>query len=315
MSQRDRQHIQVLVVGASVAGCATAWMLADTGLSVTLVEKLSRESPFDYFGESLPPKCLLDLRRLDLHEAEELFGCRTYSVQSAWGSNTVTARSFAATVPGHGLHIDKERLVRLLRDRIEANGMKIHFGHRLCIERTNSDGSHLVSMSTSDTKIEAVARILVDASGRTRAVARQYTDILHFDRLIATASRGQAMACPPSNLSPSASFTEAVSNGWWYSASLHHGQRIAIRFSDNHEEITQRLRNRSQFWDELRQTRWTSKFFADADQESTIDIRSAATTSLRQFAGPGCVHRNSHGQSYFSSAPHLSADIQPRSLR
>lgn len=224
------QSFDVLVLGGGPAGSTVALVLARAGLSVLA---LDREAPTATcaipVGEGLPPAVHPLLARLGL-DLERDGHLPSYGNASAWGAADLQETHFLWNPYGHGWHLDRRRFDALLRRSAAAAGADVVSGVRVreCIReggrwqlRADGPGGTLVVSAAS----------LVDATGRASWLAgRQGARRLHHDRLVGCAG----LLAPSGSVEDpdSQTLVEAAPEGWWYTAALPGGERIAVYMTD-----------------------------------------------------------------------------------
>ena len=234
----------VAVIGAGPAGAVTAYTLARLGRSVLLVDDAAPVRR--RVGESLPGAVgplLADLALL--HLLTEGPHHRSPGHQVMWGSSTPAAVDLIADPNGLGWHLDRARLDR------DLCAAAIQAGAHPCREQLSqlsrsSGGGWLLQLSEST----AAAQLVIDATGRRAFVARQ---------LGVTRVRDDALVALIGWLAPQAedrearTLLEAVREGWWYSARLPDGSRVAVLHTDA-DEAAAILRQRGAWQQRLADT-------------------------------------------------------------
>jgi flavin-dependent dehydrogenase len=210
----------VCIFGAGPAGVATALHLTASGLSAILLDRPLQPKPWG--GESFTGAIRAPLATLGCWERFENAGhCRGYELQSAWGSEP-RAESSIFHPQGPLWHVDRARFDDDLRSAALARAIPLLSYRRLdCIARS-ANGWRLVL----DTETSVRARYLVDATGRSRALARRLGARIEFhDRLIGLCS---AVPRPQAGLEIRSMLLAATPFGWWYAAPTPGGHVVAI---------------------------------------------------------------------------------------
>jgi 2-polyprenyl-6-methoxyphenol hydroxylase-like FAD-dependent oxidoreductase len=227
--------IDVLIIGAGPAGCATALSLAGKR-SVLLVDR--REGALVRVGENLPAaagRILADLGVMAAFQAQGHAPC--HGQLSRWGGERLVERDALRDPYGPGWHLDRARFDTLLREAAVAHGA--HFLAPIDMGRIASvDDGWRVLLSGART---VTARILVDAGGRTAPVARALGQ-----RPVAEDGLACAWAHLPDNgLHPGMTLIEAEEEGWWYSAPLPGQRRILAFHTDADLPAAREVRDRA----------------------------------------------------------------------
>ena len=207
--------MRVVVVGGGPAGCAYAVTAAHAGNSVVLLDDGRR--PATWPGEALPAG--------GAELVESIFGAgvleghaEAYGTSAAWGSADLIAHDFMAHWAGRGFHLDRAVFDETLRVRARAAGVDV------VVERMSE-----VSGGAGDWLINDrwEADWLVDASGRAGAVAgRLGVPRVRLDNQVAL------IAVVPDEGGERVTTVEAIPQGWWYSAPLPGGARVAALVTD-----------------------------------------------------------------------------------
>lgn len=171
-------------------------------------------------GEVLPPVARPTLLRLGLISIlEDPAHLRSPGTVSAWGSDVPVEQDFLYSPYGDGLRLDRACFDAHLRDIAAASGVRV------------VPGTWDVRRAPFDDRDHATLRVIVDGTGRSSAVARgRGATIARLDRLVAVAG-----LLRPRSVSADAdarTFVASVADGWWYSALLPDGRRVAAFLTD-----------------------------------------------------------------------------------
>lgn len=215
--------VDVAIVGGGPAGCATGLSLRShaPGLSAAVVEAS------DYgglrIGETLPPPSRRLLEHLGVWETFRKQGHReVYGTAAAWGGAAPQENDFVFNTWGVGWHLDRAAFDAMLAEEAERRGVIVLRDTRL-LASERIDGWRL---SLSNGK-ELRARFVVDATGSAAAFARrQGARFAASDRLASFARFFEDEDGDPGTL------VEAFEGGWWYTAGLPGGVRIAACLTD-----------------------------------------------------------------------------------
>ena len=163
----------VAIVGASLAGCATAIMLARTGARVALVEKSPDPKAFKricthYIQSSAVPT----LERLELLEPMMRAGAlRAHArIWTHWGWIAPPAN----TTSSAGVNLRREKLDPLIRElAAQTPGVELMLGHT--VQQLLRSGERFTGVQAQDSHQHAVelrARLVVGADGRDSKIAK-----------------------------------------------------------------------------------------------------------------------------------------------
>lgn len=168
----DRKNsFDVVIAGGGPAGSSAAIRLSEAGFKVLLVEQKTFPRA-KLCGEFVSPECLTYFDELGvMREIENAGGSeigetiffsqngKSVSVKSDWfGSNRAQA-----------VGLSRARLDEILLDRARTSGCEIREG--TSAGKLMLDGEKIVGLILKNDRIRA--RIVIDATGRTRALARQ----------------------------------------------------------------------------------------------------------------------------------------------
>ena len=217
----------VAILGAGVAGCATALALQAVGLTDIAVFESGSCAVNDWVGESLPPDVSEPLKTLGVWTAFREDGHEPcLGSCAAWGSPNLGFNDFVTNVNGPGWHIHRPRFDRMLRRAVAGLGIRIYPRHRLkSAEMLAQEAGFRLSMRTETGECAIIARHVVDATGSRATFARRIgSRSVQHDRLIfITATAALMPGAWPSRLT----MTETVADGWWYAAALP-GNRLSL---------------------------------------------------------------------------------------
>jgi flavin-dependent dehydrogenase len=223
------ERYDAAVLGGGPAGCACAIQLARRGCGVLLVDRrATRRQP----GEALPPSVNRFLRDLGLGERFRADGhLPSFANLSAWGSDALWSTDFIRDPDGHGWHTDRPKFDGMLR-RAAAEA-----GARVCAEASTgqwwrrADNGWRLRIQDHEASIECEAAWLVDSTGRSAAVARsQGVTRCVLDSLIAFVGVFDVIGSHTDT--ESVTLIEATESGWWYTARVPGGCRLAVYFTD-----------------------------------------------------------------------------------
>ena len=169
----------VLVVGAGPAGAATAILLAEHGLAVTVLERGRRARP-KVCGEYLSPEAgrVLDrlgvLKTVDAAGAVALTGMRITAPDGTVLDARYGAVAGFRPYRDHALGVARATLDGALLDRVRALPVDVRLGVRVTdviVERGCLVGA--VGVDADGARVEVRARVVVAADGRASVVAQR----------------------------------------------------------------------------------------------------------------------------------------------
>src|SRR5262249_31095664 len=156
---------------------------------------------------------------------------------------------------GHGWHLDRVSFDASLRQSVEDRGISVltgSVGDRIVRTRQNTWRIPLRRALDGSAELVLTARWLIDCSGRGSHVAsRLGARIAGNDRLVALAALSRSEDDRDSDCS---TLIEAAPDGWWYTARLTKGRRVAVFHTDGDLPVCQIARRHEGFLRFLDQT-------------------------------------------------------------
>lgn len=273
-----------MVAGGGPAGAAAALALTRGGCRVLLADA----SPTGAFrvGEALPPAArplLRDLGVLDRFLADGHLP--SFGNVSVWGSDRPRDHDHIFDPHGHGWHLDRARFDALLRDAARDAGVEVLEGMAIG-EMEREDSAWRIRLGDGE---EVRAAWLVDATGRRAAIARRHGAVRrHDDRLVAFYARFQSSAGGDAD---ARTMVESAPDGWWYTALLPSGERMAAWLTDADLADRTALLSSDGFGARLRESPHVGDLlarFGYALQGRPYGT-GAGSARLDRFAGDGCL--------------------------
>jgi flavin-dependent dehydrogenase len=210
------------VFGAGPAAVAVSARLLALGHDVAVLERPQTIRPWG--GESFSGAIRGPLTTLGLWDEFTAAGhIRGYERQVAWGGEPWSESSIVHPT-GHLWHVDRDRFDHDLREAVRRQGNIFIFYRELHEIERRSETWRLVL----DEGKELAARYLVDATGRSRALAKRLgAKIAAHDRLIGLTSA----VGPGCSFEVSTLLIQSAPFGWWYAAPVPRGHIVAL-FTD-----------------------------------------------------------------------------------
>jgi flavin-dependent dehydrogenase len=217
----------VVILGAGPAGAVAALNLAPSR-RVVLIDR--REQPMRQIGEALPPaarRLLTDMGLFDGFCAEAHAPC--FGVRSIWGQAAPAEMDFLRDPYGHGWHLDRARFDGWLRQIASRRGAVLMAPAQIRKTERHGTGWQML-LATPEGERHLAAGFAIDAGGRGAPFARRLgTRRRVMDRLVCGWVQGSAQ---PIERGAGLTMVEAVEAGWWYTAPVPSGRRVAAFLTD-----------------------------------------------------------------------------------
>lgn len=221
----------VIVIGAGAAGAAAAAVLAPQ-LRVTVLDRAT--TPGWRIGETLPGAARRVLAALGAWQRFAAAGHAPAPLKvSRWGSDRAEELDALRDPDGAGWRLDRARFEADLRANAEERGARLLTPVQ-ARGLARSSAGWLVQLSDGR---QLKARVIIAAAGRSSRLMKpfgQRTQVM--DRLACTYQR-----LPAPGASDSSTYTEAVPEGWWYTALLPDGYRLVAFHGDSDGQAVRRV--------------------------------------------------------------------------
>jgi 2-polyprenyl-6-methoxyphenol hydroxylase-like FAD-dependent oxidoreductase len=212
--------VDALIVGAGPAGCAAAARLARDGAAVVLVHRTSGNPRR---SESLPGAAARVLSAAGLGTVDALTEGRCGGTLSAWGTDRLAAWDTFASPDGTGWFIDRAIFDAALRRRCAEMAVAVRTDHAQVLRRVGRRWCARFAEGP-----DVVAQWVIDATGRTSAVARRMGAIRRTSAPLVAVHAARPLE--EHEVAPTRVFLESEPDGWWYvgASSRHDISAVAV---------------------------------------------------------------------------------------
>lgn len=231
---------EVIVVGAGVAGQSLAALLQARGIEHVVLDRVSsaNQQGRDFaLGETIPPSALPMLQSLGLLATFEAAARQeTYGYHWSWGSERLESDHFfgRSRFP-HGLKLDKARLLRMLGELNQ--GQRVRYDTGLTVHAGPLGVALNARCEGRVTQLRA--ELIVDATGRHRAVAKQlggkskrFDDLLAFSCHLPRVEQSELIH---------GVYVEAFEHGWGLVSRLDEATVVMSIFTGRHSPVRRQL--------------------------------------------------------------------------
>ena len=276
--------VDACVIGGGPAALSSVLTLRRRGLSVALVRPIAKARQFgrsECHLETLSADALEALTQVGATAGFAKIGARPVTARvSRWGGSQAVETASIKKPGGIGWLIDKPAFVRML-DNLVDDGVTQMRG-RVSLARRSSSGV-LLRINNGGTGLVVSAAYAVDASGRSRAIARALgASVTCTDTLVSA-----WVSWPAGNPSDQSVRLAAVNDGWAWSAVDSAGMRHVGYFTDG--DLL--ARKRAGISDLVLRLAADGFVFDEADRPSAEmmgdewSVRAAASTALDRAFG------------------------------
>lgn len=286
---RDHLKYDVLILGAGVAGCATAIALKNENpkLGIAIIER----EPFSvsklHIGETLPPQASRQLQQLGLWN--EFIACdfvSSFGTSAAWGSASLHTNEFLYSAFGYGWNLDRSVFDKMMTDAAIKKGIEI-LSETSCYETVKTNYGFDLHCVSGQNSFSMAAKFLVDATGRKAAFASmQGAEKISHDQLVGIYSFYDTSNNSIAGIGKG-TMVETDASGWWYTATLPNNKLVLAYMTDADIANHMQLRKPNELDQLLCKTNHTRQRIQHATAISQPRVVAAHTQSLTSVAGNG----------------------------
>jgi flavin-dependent dehydrogenase len=284
--------VDALIIGAGPAGSTAATLLAEQGMSVTLIEKDA--FPRFKIGESLLPGGNHLLKRLGLWEKMDDAGfIRKYGAEfiSSDGSDRVHNIFAEGLVKGldYAYQVERARFDQLLLDNAVEKGTQLVQPARVSAVIREQD-YWLVTVKNADTETAYRSRWLLDASGRAAFMgSKQQTpkDHIPYPKRFAVYSHFTGVKRNSGREAGNIRITR-LKDGWFWSIPLDDEKTSVgvVSVRDRSEWQDQSFTPKAFFDQLVTRSPYLSDMLANAEAIDQFHLSADYTYSFKNYAGP-----------------------------
>lgn len=292
-SVSTEDEFDVVVIGGGPGGSATAGLLAMKGHSVLVIER--EKFPRYHIGESLITGLMPTLEDLGLLERLESMGfTKKYGGTLLWGKNQGTwgFRFHESALYEHSYQVRRADFDALLLGRARELGVTVL--EEATVKGPVFDGDRVVGVTYTEKGSKEVrtarSRMLVDASGQTHLLGREFDLVRYHDDLRNIATWAYWQGC---NLYGGTKAGDIVAenrpSGWFWFIPLHDGT-VSVGYVTPIDEYKASGKSLEQLYaDEMAKTEEVKTLMAGARRVSGFRNIKDWSYTCERFHGPGWV--------------------------
>ena len=285
-----------VVIGAGPAGCTTAALVAEAGLSTLLVER--EKVPRFHVGESLMPETYWTLERLGvLEKMDDLGFVAKTGVQfvgrSGRESQPFFFRDHDPRECSTTWHVERGRFDKMLFDTAAQRGADCRDQTRVNSLELNDESPHTVSIKNKDGQRQDItAKVVVDGSGQSALIASRL-GLREFNKRLRKASiwtyyKGAARCEDPERMTTTILHTSDRRAWFWYIPLADDIVSIGV-VGDNEYLLKGRGTPAEIFAEELEKCEVVQQRIGNSEPIGEFHTAKEFSYWSKQHAGPGWV--------------------------
>lgn len=272
-------NTDVVIVGGGISGLILSILLKEKNIDHVVLNRVEKGKSLE-LPETIPPSALVLLESLNLLELFSKSSSKTFGYHSLWNSDVITTDNFFNHNPyKYGLKLNKKKLLNDLGELVSDH--VIHFNNLLEIDR--SDEIVAVKIESDNTIQSINGKIIVDATGRNRAILK------HLGITSESSDNQVSLSCHlpyfkhPQLIHPV--YVESFENGWGIVSSLNEHINGMTLFTKKGSPILPQLKDYRNWKGLLSKTKLLKDFLSD-DPNLKVVGGKANSSKASQITGP-----------------------------
>lgn len=272
----------VIIVGKGISGLILSILLKQKNIDHVVLDRVAKRKTME-FPETLPPSALVLINSLGLLELFQKSSSKSFGYHSLWGSDTVTTNDFFNHNPyKYGLKLNKRELLNDLEQVVEDKLVKFE----KLVEIKRSEKRVRVKIESNNESQTINGRVIVDATGRNRAVLKQLGVASEpFDNLVALSCHLPIFKHP--RLIHRVC-VESFDNGWGIVSSLNDQVNVMTLFTQKGNPILAQLKQYKHWNSILSNTRLLKDFLSE-DTHRNVVGGDANSSKSSKITGPNWI--------------------------
>ncbi len=269
----------VVIVGSGISGLILSILLKEKRIDHVVLNRMENRKTLE-LPETIPPSTLVLLESLNLLELFSKSSSKTFGYHSLWHANAITNDNFFHHNPyKYGLKLNKRKLLSDLEALI--NDFLMPFDNLIDINQSDQNVS--VELESNHTLQKVSGRIIVDATGRNRAVLK------HLGIATTTFDNQVALSCHlpyfkhPRLIHPI--FTETFEGGWGIVSPLNEQINGMTLYTEKGSPVLTQLKDYRNWAAVLSETQLLKDFLTD-DLNRKVVGGNANSSRASQITGP-----------------------------
>ncbi|AMY07013.1 putative monooxygenase [Luteitalea pratensis] len=273
-----QRSVDACVVGAGVAGAATALRLARGGMRVTLIEAHAPARASGDTAEVLPPAAVHALAALGVDDVWTLGGtCR--GVLSRWRGDQAGFTDYELLGCTPARAVTRGTVARCLTKQAMRAGVNVITTGLVSGERARDRWSLIAGQHTERERISC--RHVIDATGRSGRPIAALPVRYHHDRAVCLSTRHAGPLLDPTIL-----LVDRSTHGWWYAIGAGEGATDVAFVTD--ADLLPRARQRATWLaDEYREATLITQHLENSPDFGALTSRDARSGHRAAAAGEG----------------------------